>query len=146
MTEETDKLMSWVPAVCLAFSLVIIMVVFCLVRVLTICYEWAYECVLSIWRCRMIMVCRQLVNWVRGAADDDKAHYIRYSNVNHRYHNRSSGSNHDHQKHPHESQADAENEIRRMRQNPHIYDECHRLNSYYSKELGAWLVGRSDRR
>ena len=51
-------------------------------------------------------------------------------------------ANHDDRKHRHDSQASAEREIRRMRVNPHIYEDTARLNAYYNRELGAWFVGR----
>ena len=52
----------------------------------------------------------------------------------------SAGNNHDHLKHRHSTQEEAEREIRRMRSVGK--DGCERLNAYYNNERDGWYVGR----
>ena len=79
-----------------------------------------------------------------GGAENHEEHHQQptYSQL---YHMRHRGD-HDDQKHMHATQADAEKEIRRMRNNPHLYDECEKLNSYYNADRQGWFVGRSNRK
>ena len=48
-------------------------------------------------------------------------------------------------KHKHSSRAEAHAEIRRMRNNVHIYEETDRLNAFQGND-GGWYVWRSNRR